>query len=156
MLSTDARCLVITLGGQCNMVDFTSNQIKFICDKNKHNVTHKKQSSQVCQQDTKAAWNCTNMKQRRAVHRGVSRYTCWKLCMNRDRSVNMRVCYLQSEDKSVQIRWCCLRRLPSPPFFLRMSTRVKTSVWRHLWPATILRIRRNGIRRRHARRQQHV
>ena len=31
-----------------------SNQIKFICDKNKHNVTHKK-TKQVCRQDTKAA-----------------------------------------------------------------------------------------------------
>jgi len=30
-----------------------SNQIKFICDKNKHNVTHTK-TNQVCRQDTKA------------------------------------------------------------------------------------------------------
>jgi len=57
------------MNGHCDQLKFDvrihfgykikSNQIKFICDKNKHNVIHKK-TKQVCRQDTKAVWNCTN------------------------------------------------------------------------------------------------
>jgi len=37
------------------LVSVSYYQIKFICDKNKHNVTHTKKTKQVCRQDTKAA-----------------------------------------------------------------------------------------------------
>ena len=39
--------------------DIKSNQIKFICDK-KRTECNTKKTRQICRQDTKAAWNCTN------------------------------------------------------------------------------------------------